>query len=151
MWISAIGLGNHWIDRVAQPAMAGICLLKIYVKVALELPVSYQCKISLSIEMHFVINTWKLNISNWNWSVVNSFETAALSQLTLASTKMQVLTEEQGRKTRYDLRSWKSSYSQAAASEEACTCFVFVFLRKMKKKKSGKVHHFLRQTHAPRE
>jgi len=42
--------------------MAGICLLKIYVKVALELLVSYQYMISLSVEMHFVINIWKLTI-----------------------------------------------------------------------------------------
>ena len=85
--------------------MAGICLLKIYVKVALELPVSYQYKISLPVEVHFVINIWKLTISDCYWSVVNPFETAAMSYLTLVSTKMQVSIKEQGRKTHYDLRS----------------------------------------------
>lgn len=41
--------------------MAGICLLKIYVKVASELQVSYQYKISLSVETHFVITSGMLS------------------------------------------------------------------------------------------
>lgn len=42
--------------------MAGMRLLKIYVKVVLELPASYQYKIFLSVEMNFVINVWKLTL-----------------------------------------------------------------------------------------
>lgn len=69
--------------------MAGICLLKIYVKAALELPASYQYKISLSVEMNFVINIWQLTISDSCWSAANPFETTAMTPLTPALAEMQ--------------------------------------------------------------